>query len=65
MKITIPVKIDTPDGTTHYSGELLEDPSFFKMTMVGVVGEHWWRYSLERKEWVLAGHDKPNWVKEL
>jgi len=54
-----------PNGATHYAGELLEDPSWYKCTQVGVAGDHWWRWSKERNEWVLASHFKPNWLKEI
>lgn len=65
MKVKVAREIDAPDGSTHYHGDLLDDPTFYKMTMVGVVGEHWWHYDEERKGWFLSSHHKPHWVKEI
>lgn len=55
--------VEVPDGATHFFGDLLDDPAFYKMTMVGVVGEHWW--VLLSSGWVLSGHSKPHWVSEI
>jgi hypothetical protein len=65
MNLVVPVEVKVPDGATHYSGDLLDEPTFYKMTMVGVVGEHWWMWIDDRAEWVLASHHRPSWIKEL
>lgn len=63
MDITVRVTVEAPDGATHYDGNLLGKPTFYKMTMVGVVGEHWWFYN--GGQWRLSQHSKPHWVKPL
>ena len=65
MRVKVIRTINAPDGSTHYCGDLMEDPTFYKMTMVGVVGEHWWYFDPERNGWYLSGHSKPHWIKEL
>lgn len=65
MKIKVTTEVEAPDGATHYFGDLLDNPTFVKMTMVGVVGEHWWSYNQNRKEWVLISHHRPHWLKEI
>jgi len=32
---------------------------------VGVVGDHWWYWKVETGEWVLYGHSKPHFAKDL
>lgn len=65
MELTIPVKVNAPDGATHYHGDILDMPTFYKMKMVGAAGEHWFYWSRKRKEWMLAGHHQPHWTEPL
>lgn len=65
MRIKITTCIDVPDGSTHYHGDLLDNPSFYKCTQVGVVGDHWWYWHRQERQWKLSGHHKPHWIHEL
>ena len=66
MKLTVVTRteIDAPDDATHVDPD--EDVDllvFYKMTNVGVVGEHWWRW--KQREWVFVSHRKPPRVIEI
>lgn len=65
MNIVLTVNIEAPDGATHYTGDLLDDPSWYKVTQVGVVGDHWWRWNTKKSEWLLSSHCNPHFLKEL
>ena len=66
MKIQFKVEVEAPDGATHFSGDLLDDPVWYKCTQVGAVGDHWWWYSKARGGWFLAGHSKPSrWLRSV
>jgi len=40
MKIKVEFEIEVPDGTTHYFGELLEEPAFLKLKVIAGFN-HW------------------------
>jgi hypothetical protein len=63
VKICIPVTVEAPDGATHYMGRP-GDMSFYKMTEVGVAGEHWWGWH-EKKGWLMVSHRKPHWIEPI
>lgn len=65
MKLTIPIVVEAPDGATHYFGDLFEGDSlsFYKMTEIGVVGEHW--FSWRNDEWQFLSHREPLWIKPI
>ena len=63
-EITVEVKVQIPDKATHYYGDLLDHPSFYYMSIIGVAGEHWWSLSSDGV-WRLASHHKPHWIKEI
>lgn len=82
MKITITevVDINPPRGASHYSTYIEDDEHkfhFYKMTIVGAGGEHWWIWKLAKSDpksrhmgawvwqWMLHGHVKPGWITEL
>ena len=64
MKIKVLTEVVAPEGSTHYFGELLDEPAFVKMRQVAGY-DHWFEYSQTRKQWSLIGHTKPHWVREL
>lgn len=61
MKVKVITQVEVPDGATHYHGDILDTPTFFKCTQVGGF-DHWWYYA---HGWLLFGHSPPNWMKEL
>lgn len=65
--IEVIVKIEIPNGATHYFGDLTDSPTFLKKTYVGVVGAHWWWYDNEKDRWCLHNHSEepPHWAKEI
>lgn len=65
MEVIVHTKVNAPDGATHYLGDLLDNPSWFKVTQVGVVGDHWWKWKYSNNAWVLSGHSRPHWLKEI
>lgn len=62
MPLRIPVEVWVPDGATHYFGDLLDMPTFYKRRDIGVAGEHWFFWSRTRKTWVMSGHHQPHWT---
>ena len=70
MKITITYEIEVPDKSTHYYGEIDEDPTFVKKTIDPSDGWiYWWYWNNDHQGWVLdnQGHKgtKPHWIKTL
>lgn len=65
LKVVRTTEVMAPDGATHYGGDLLQDPTFYKCTQVGVGGDHWWWYGRLSHEWKLAGHSKPHFIAEI
>lgn len=64
VKVSTINYIEVPDDTTHYTGNLLDNPSLFKMIIIGG-GEHWFRWHRQRSEWGFYGHYKPHFLREL
>lgn len=64
-EIQVTTVVTAPVEATHYGGDLLEDPRWYKCTQVGVVGDHWWRYDKGRSEWVFAGYIPPHRSKAI
>lgn len=65
MKIEVKVEVEAPNGATHYFGELLDDPLWFKKKYIAGYA-HW--FGLTRSgEWVLVRHgeEAPRWSKPL
>lgn len=65
MILHVTREVPVPNGATHYSGDLLDGPEFFKVTQVGVAGDHWWRWDPERVTWVFTSHARPAWIEPL
>lgn len=61
--IDVIVKVPIPEKATHYHGDLLDHPSFYYCSQVGVAGDHWWVHTPHG--WVLSSHHQPHWIKEL
>lgn len=58
MKIIAMVEVELPDGTTHYAGELTDEPECYKlMTMSSTAGpqQYWCIYSRKEKTWKIDG----------
>ena len=34
-----------PEGATHYTSNILEDPTWYKFMKIGTVGDHWFRWN--------------------
>lgn len=56
--------VEAPFDATHFAGDLLDDPSWYKCTQVGVAGDHWWRMD-GAGVWKFVGHNKPSWIEEI
>jgi hypothetical protein len=65
IKLIVEHAVQVPDKATHYAGELLDTPTFYYCSQVGVAGDHWWFWHPLRSEWVLASHYQPHNLKEL
>lgn len=65
--ITIKIDYLIPDGATHYIGDICnsEDVVFLKCLQIGVVGDHWFRWDDEKKEWIFRSHYPSAWAKAL
>lgn len=57
-------EIEVPDKATHFTGDLLDYPTFYYMTMING-GEHWWYYDDKRNGWWLYSHCRPHNLKTL
>lgn len=56
MKLHVTVEVDAPDGATHYSGDLLDDPAYYKCVRINDYG-HWFMWTADRPtEWRLSHH---------
>lgn len=66
MKIEVTTVVDAPDGATHYAGELLDEPTWWKFLVnsTGVI-RVWCYYCNVRNGWFISGEHKPHWIKEL
>lgn len=64
VKIKVSIEIEVPDGATHYRGDILDRPFFFKCTKVAGY-DHWWVHEPDRVGWWLVGHSPPHFMKEL
>lgn len=62
--------INVPDGATHYSGELLDEPLWYKRTPdeLSKIGGHYWS-SWKRGGWYIDfwsdAPTDPEWAKPL
>jgi hypothetical protein len=65
MIIQVPVAVIAPDDATHYTGDLLNDPTWYKVTQIGVVGDHWWYKKAGQDKWLLYGHSAPHFLKQI
>jgi len=64
MIIKVQTEVVAPEGSTHYFGNLLDEPTFCKVRQVAGF-DHWFEYQNTRKGWVLIGYSKPHWVKDI
>jgi hypothetical protein len=65
MKVLCQTEIDAPEGASHFGGNLLDSPLWYKKTEIGVVGEHWWFWDKGSDQWRLSGHSSPHWIKPI
>lgn len=63
-EVTVIITVIAPAEATHYFNNLLDNPVWLKRKDVAG-GEHWWWYCKERETWMLQGHSKPHWAKEI
>ena len=61
MKIKVTVEVEVPEGATHYAGEILDDPTYWK-SLQRSDGEHWYIWEAERRAWCPTGTTKPYWI---
>ena len=64
IEITVGVNVTIPEGATHYGGLIQDEPEYFKCMQIAGY-DHWFYYSNSRKDWFLASHSKPHWIKEI
>ena len=61
-QVKVIVEITIPTGATHYSGLLVDHPTYYKTK--AIAGHpYWFCYDPEREEWMLSG--EPCWCHEL
>lgn len=63
-EIIVPVNVIVPEDATHYTGELHDEPTFYKCKNIGVVGEHWFYLEVPNNNDNLLGWDDDS-PKEL
>jgi hypothetical protein len=79
MKIPVIVEVEAPDDATHYTGELLDNPTWWKH-VVSDNGVHkhwcWWRSGTVPGNprmsihpltpgWYIHGAYRPNYLQEI
>ena len=66
IKLTITRIIDAPDGATHYAGDILDEPAWYKRTVNETGTFDGW--SVYRSgDWYLDSwyHPTPHWVEPI
>ena len=64
--VKIVVDIDVPNGATHYTGSLLDDPIWFKFTVNSTkVIRVWCYWSPLNDAWMIYGEKPPYFLKEI
>lgn len=69
MKFRVAVEVEAPEGATHFSGEILDDPTWYKFAVnsTGVIRAWYW-YCPERG-WMYhregTPEEPPHWVKPI
>ncbi len=64
MKAKIAIEINVPEGATHYCGNLLDDPTWYKTEILTGV-PYWLYWSNQHNEWMIKGETKPHWVIDI
>ncbi len=64
-KIKVMVEVEIPAGATHHSGTNFdEDTTYYKC--LDIAGyDHWFAFHDDKDDWILSGHSKPHWCKEI
>lgn len=65
LLVVVPHELEVPEKATHYFGQLLDEPTFVYHSTIGAVGDHWWYWSRDRKEWIFYTHHEPSFLKRL
>lgn len=66
MKVRLVADIVAPDGATHYSGNLLEEQTWWKLS--GDATDHrsrWCYWNAHKKDWYVHSEHRPHWIKEI
>ena len=63
MKLVVAVEIDAPEGTTHYSGDILDLPTWWKRSTnsTGVITA-WYACVGVGKPWYFQSEHEPHWL---
>ena len=64
MKIKVTVEVDVPEGATHYAGEILDDPTYWRPKERSD-GLYWQYWCETRHSWMFSGINKPHWISLL
>ena len=63
IEVTVTIQVHAPDDATHYTGDLLDEPRWYKMKMM--LCEHWFYRDPKKSQWILYGHVAPYGLKEI
>jgi hypothetical protein len=60
-------EVDAPDGATHYCGDLLCEPEFYKHYVNSTGTFNGWLYWNRKKNdsWYIHGETPPHFLKEI
>lgn len=64
--VRVAVSLAIPPGATHYSGDLLDDPTFWrwKANSTGTV-MGWQYWNARRGEWMLGSEQTPHFLQAI
>ncbi len=66
MKLNIIVEMEIPDGATHFTGDLLHDPTWWKFLINSTKAVQTWCYWNEgQKRWFIQSEHAPHFLKSI
>lgn len=66
MIIKVISEIEAPDDATHYSGDILDNPTWWKLSVnsTGTISM-WCFWKAQEKEWYVRSTHKPHWITKI
>lgn len=67
IRVTVVHEVQAPDEATHYAGDLLDEPTWWKYSENDTgTFKGWCYYDPNRGAWFIGADGwKPDWIKEI